>query len=122
AAALARSHSGSTRAFADEMTAYAHSLGATHSRFLNPHGLPAPQFSTARDMARIAYYAYKNPVLRYYMDMPSHQFSLANGKTRKLEATNKLLKRSPIYNGMKTGYTHAAGRCLVTSASAGGRD
>lgn len=122
AAALARSHSGSSQAFAEEMTDYAHSLGATHSLFRNPHGLPAPQYSTARDMARIAYRAYRNPTLRSYMCLPSYHFELLNGKSRNLTATNKLLKRSPIYNGMKTGYTNAAGRCLITSASMGGRD
>ena len=55
------------------------------------------------------------------MLMPSYTFRFSDGRTKFLEATNKLLTRSPIFNGMKTGYTVAAGRCLVTSASYGGR-
>ncbi len=122
AAALARDHSGSLSAFAQEMNRKAWELGARNSHFLNPHGLPAAQYSTARDMARIAYQAYREPDLRRMMRLPSLTFVFSNGRTKHLDATNKLLKRSPIYNGMKTGYTFAAGRCLISSASFGGRD
>jgi D-alanyl-D-alanine carboxypeptidase (penicillin-binding protein 5/6) len=122
AAALAIDHSGSMSAFAEAMNRKAWALGARHSRFVNSHGLPAAQHSTARDMARIAYRAYREPVLRRWMNSPSYTFFYADGRTKTLEATNKLLKRSSIYNGMKTGYTFAAGRCLISSASAGGRE
>ena len=122
ATALGRSSAGSTAAFAMEMNERARQLGAENSYFLNPSGLPAPQHSTARDMARIAYRAYRQPVLRLYMNLPAYSFRRTNGRTTVLKATNKLLTRSPIYNGMKTGYTVAAGRCFIASASANGRD
>lgn len=122
AAALARDHSGSVSAFAREMNRKAWEVGARNSYFLNPHGLPAGQHSTARDMARIAYRAYREPELRQMMRLRSYTFVFSNGQTKTLKATNKLLERSPIYNGMKTGYTFAAGRCLISSASSGGRE
>lgn len=122
AAALARDHSGSVEAFAYEMNALARQLGAQSSHFVNPHGLPASQYSTARDMARIAYRAYQEPVLRTIMAKPSVSFVFNSGRVKTLTSTNELLKRSPIYNGMKTGFTNAAGRCLVTSASNGWRE
>jgi D-alanyl-D-alanine carboxypeptidase (penicillin-binding protein 5/6) len=122
AAALARAHSGSVGAFAEEMNSLARRCGATCSRFVNPHGLPAPQHSTARDMARIAFRAYRNPDLRQAMALRSYCFHYANGRLCFLDPTNKLLQISPCYNGMKTGYTESAGKCLVTSYSRGGRE
>jgi D-alanyl-D-alanine carboxypeptidase (penicillin-binding protein 5/6) len=121
AAALARDHSGSNEAFVQAMNFRASRLGAESSYFANPHGLPAGQFSTARDVARIAFAAYRQPELRAMMLLRSYTFRFCDGRTKFLEATNKLLTRSPIFTGMKTGYTVAAGRCLVTSASYGGR-
>jgi D-alanyl-D-alanine carboxypeptidase (penicillin-binding protein 5/6) len=122
AAALARAHSGSIAAFASEMNGIAHRCGATCSRFVNPHGLPGPQHSTARDMARIAFRAYRNPDLRQAMALRSYCFHYANGRLCFLDPTNKLLQISPCYNGMKTGYTQQAGKCLITSYSRGGRE
>lgn len=122
AAALARSHSGSIGAFAGEMDRVAARCGATCSHFVNPHGLPASQHSSARDMARIAFRAYRNPDLREAMALRSYCFHYANGRLCFLDPTNKLLQRSPYFNGMKTGYTEAAGKCLICSYSKGGRD
>jgi D-alanyl-D-alanine carboxypeptidase (penicillin-binding protein 5/6) len=122
AAALARAHSGSNGAFAYEMDRLAARCGATSSHFVNPHGLPARQHSTARDMARVAFRAYRNPDLREAMAMRSYCFHYANGKLCFLEPTNRLLLRSPFFNGMKTGYTETAGKCLISSYSKGGRE
>jgi D-alanyl-D-alanine carboxypeptidase (penicillin-binding protein 5/6) len=122
AAALARAHAGTIRAFADEMNGLAARCGATGSHFVNPHGLPAPQHSTARDMAKIAFQAYRNRDLREAMALRSYGFQYANGKILLLDPTNKLLARSPYFNGMKTGYTESAGKCLISSYSRGGRD
>ncbi len=121
ALALARDHSGSIPAFARAMNEKARSLGANSSYFVNPNGLPAAQYSTARDMSRIAFAAYRNSDLRAMMRLQGYTFRYQDGRTKRLEATNKLLARSPMFNGMKTGYTVAAGRTLVTSASVGGR-
>lgn len=119
---LARTCTGSVVSFMALANGKAFSLGARRSNFVNPHGLTAPgQYSTARDMARIAFVAYREPTLRQMMRMPAYTFHYANGRSTTLKATNKLLTRSPIYTGMKTGYTAAAGRCLITSASWNGR-
>jgi D-alanyl-D-alanine carboxypeptidase (penicillin-binding protein 5/6) len=123
AVCLARNDAGSLSAFAERMNAKAFSLGARESHFVNPNGLPVPgQFSTARNMARIAFAAYREPVLRQYMRLTGLTFTYSSGRHRYFEATNKLIARSTMFTGMKTGYTEASGRCLVSSASYGGRD
>jgi serine-type D-Ala-D-Ala carboxypeptidase (penicillin-binding protein 5/6) len=123
AVCLARNEAGSIAAFAQQMNAKAFSLGATQSHFVNPNGLPVPgQYSTARDMARIAFAAYHVPVLREYMRMPGFTFTYNSGRQRYFDATNKLIGRSPMFTGMKTGYTDASGRCLISSASNGSRE
>jgi D-alanyl-D-alanine carboxypeptidase (penicillin-binding protein 5/6) len=123
AVCLARNDAGSVGSFATLMNAKAAELGAASSHFVNPNGLPkAGQFSTARDMARIAFAAYHNPTLRQFMRLPGLTFTYSSGRTRFLEPTNKLVIRSSIFTGMKTGYTEVSGRCLVSSASNGGND
>src|SRR6266404_4646397 len=120
---LARDNAGSIEAFADRMNAKAQLLGATHSHFLNPNGLPIPgQYSTARDLAVIARAAYANPTIRSIVCLPQLVFRYANGRTRELENTNKVLKRLPYCNGMKTGYTDGAGKCLIASGTRPGKD
>jgi D-alanyl-D-alanine carboxypeptidase (penicillin-binding protein 5/6) len=120
--ALARNHSGSESAFAEKMNATAWQLGARSSSFANSSGLPAEQYSTARDIARIAFHAYRNPDLREMMQKEKTYFRRNNGRVTVLEATNKLLGSSEAFNGMKTGYTNAAGRCLVSSGLLNGRE
>ncbi len=120
---LARDNAGSVEAFAVVMNRRARELGAVHSNFVNPNGLPVPgQYSTARDLSFIARAAYANPTIRSIVCLPQLVFRYANGRTRELENTNKVLKRLPYCNGMKTGYTEAAGHCLISSGSRGGRD
>src|SRR5258707_15723877 len=100
------------------MTAKAFSLGATQSHFVNPNGLPVPgQYSTARDMARIAFAAFHLPVLREYMRMPGFTFTYNSGRQRYFVATNKFIRRSPMFTGGKNGYTDSSGGCLISSAS-----
>jgi D-alanyl-D-alanine carboxypeptidase (penicillin-binding protein 5/6) len=85
--------------------------------------LPVPgQYSSARDLSIIARAAYANSTIRSIVCLPQLVFRYANGRTRELENTNKVLKRLPYCNGMKTGYTEAAGHCLISSGSRGGRD
>ena len=120
---LARDNGGSVEAFAERMNQRALTLGATHSHWVNPNGLPdARQYSTARDLSTIARVAYANPTIRSIVCLPQLMFRYANGRTRELENTNKLLKRLPYCNGMKTGYTEAAGKCLIASGTNGGKN
>jgi D-alanyl-D-alanine carboxypeptidase (penicillin-binding protein 5/6) len=120
---LARDQAGSIEAFAAMMNDKARQLGAVHSHFVNPNGLPIPdQYSSARDLSLIAQAAYANPVIRSIVCIPKLTFRFANGRTRDLENTNKVLTKHPNCNGMKTGYTEAAGHCLICSGSRPGRD
>ncbi len=120
--ALARDVAGSQENFSAMMNAQAAALGMRQSRFQNPHGLPdANQFSTARDMAIAARQAYRSPLLRSFMSTREMVFTYNNGKTLKLENTNRILKTVPYCNGMKTGTTNAAGRCLICTGELNNR-
>ena len=120
---LARDYAGSLESFADAMNQRARELGASNSHFVNPNGLPLPgQYSTARDLSLIARAAYANPTIRSIVCLPKLVFRYADGRTRELENTNKVLTRFPYCNGMKTGYTDAAGHCLISSGARPGRD
>jgi D-alanyl-D-alanine carboxypeptidase (penicillin-binding protein 5/6) len=123
ARALARDNAGSIEAFARKMTRRVQELGGTSSNFINPNGLPASgQYSTARDMARVARVAYRNPTLRQIMNTKNYNFRFSSGKVVPLRNTNRLLRTYSFCNGMKTGYTNAAGHCLISSGSHNGRD
>jgi D-alanyl-D-alanine carboxypeptidase (penicillin-binding protein 5/6) len=120
---VARDNAGSIVAFAERMNQRARELGAVNSHFINPNGLPVPgQYSTARDLALIARAAYANPIIRSIVCLPQLTFTFANGRTRELENTNRLLRQLPYCNGMKTGYTEAAGKCLIASGTRPGKD
>ena len=123
ARALARDNAGSVESFAARMNARAAQLGMHNSNFVNPNGLPMPgQYSTARDMSQVALAAYKNPIIRGIVCQKSVTWHYNSGKVRVFETTNRVLKNYPLCNGMKTGYTEAAGHCLISSASHNGRD
>jgi D-alanyl-D-alanine carboxypeptidase (penicillin-binding protein 5/6) len=122
ARALGRDAAGSELRFGSVMTARAARLGCRNSRFLNASGLPAPgQKSSARDLAIIARAAYAVPVIRQIVRLQSLPFRYADGRQITLQSTNKLMKRCPYVTGMKTGYTNAAGKCLVSSGASGNR-
>jgi len=120
---LARDNAGNINAFADKMTQRVRSLGGTNSNFENPNGLPAQgQYSTARDMARVARMAYRNPTLREIMKTRYYNFRYSSGNVVPLRNTNRVLRTYSFCNGMKTGYTDLAGHCLISSGSYNGRD
>ena len=120
---LARDNAGSVSAFADKMTQRVRNLGGTNSNFENPNGLPAQgQYSTARDMARVARMAYRNPTLREIMKTRYYNFRFSSGNVVPLRNTNRVLRTYSFCNGMKTGYTDLAGHCLISSGSYNGRD
>lgn len=110
AVTLALHHSGSIAAFAQAMNEKAAMLGATDSHFVNPHGLPDKRHkTTARDLAFIAAYAMQNETFRTIV---STKYYAPRGWYNK----NKMLASYEGANGIKTGFTADAGRCLVTSA------
>lgn len=117
AAALAHSISGDEDSFGDLMTRMARAIGAKDSNFRNASGLPAEgQHSTARDMAIIARTAYLNPTVRKIVGMRKTTFRKNDGGVVELTNTNRVLQTYTKCTGMKTGYTKAAGNCLVASA------
>jgi serine-type D-Ala-D-Ala carboxypeptidase (penicillin-binding protein 5/6) len=114
ARALARDVGGTHENFSIMMNQECKKLGMKNSHFCNPHGLTETgQYSTARDMSIAARQAYRSPLLRSFISLRSTNFTFNSGKSVELQNTNRILKRLPYCNGMKTGTTNAAGRCLV---------
>jgi serine-type D-Ala-D-Ala carboxypeptidase (penicillin-binding protein 5/6) len=120
---LARDNAGSVEEFAAKMNAKARILGMANSNFVNPNGLPASgQYSTARDMAKVAMAAYRSPIIRNIVRLRTLTWNYSDGRSRTFENTNRVLRNYALCNGMKTGYTEASGHCLISSASYGGRE
>ncbi len=120
--ALARDVGGSQEGFAAMMNRKAASLGMRNSHFCNPHGLPDPgQFSTARDIAIASRAAWRSQTIRSFTALKRTTFRHNDGRVKTLDNTNKLLKRVPFCDGLKTGTTNLAGRCLVSSGTLNGR-
>ncbi len=116
ATALACNMCGDERSFAVKMNEKAKELGMTNSSFRNPHGLDdAEHYSTARDMAILASYCMKNEEFRSIVSMSS-----ANVKELTYVNHNRLLWEYEGCIGLKTGYTIAAGRTLVSCAERNG--
>lgn len=117
AVALAIYCGGTVEGFAQLMNDKARTLGMTGSHFVNPNGLDAPgHYSTARDLAILSAYAMKNPLFAQTVSTKSVKVG-----QRYLTNHNKLLWRVEGANGVKTGYTKAAGRILVSGAKRQGR-
>ena len=111
AAALAIHVSGSVDKFAEEMNKKADELGLENTSFKNPHGLDAEgHYSTARDLAKLTVYALSNKDFR---DIVSTKTASVGSRT--LTNHNKLLWSIDGAIGVKTGYTKAAGRVLVSA-------
>ena len=125
---LAEGIGGSVERFAGMMTQKARDLGATNSRFTNPHGLTAPgHYSTAHDMALIFNYALKNPTFREIVQTKTSVVAsiTAAGRAARVRKIvvqnhNRLLWNFDGALGGKTGYTLAAQRCFVGSAARNG--
>ncbi|MGF1656452.1 MAG: D-alanyl-D-alanine carboxypeptidase family protein [Verrucomicrobiales bacterium] len=114
---LARDHSGSVEAFAEDMTRRAHQLGAVSTQFRNPHGLHhAEHWSTAHDLALITRYALQQPAFRQLAQLTHFTWQTGPDSRRVLTNRNRLLADYSESTGVKTGYTRAAGRVLVSSA------
>lgn len=119
---LARSHSGSEARFASALNAKAAALGMRESHFVNSHGLSAPGgYSSAYDLSILGRAAASHPVLHRLTDTRETDFRFADGRVQHLWNTNRVLYMSPYCRGLKTGYTEAAGRCLVTCGERAGR-
>lgn len=110
---LAEGVGGSYEGFVDMMNRQAEAFGLKATSFKNPEGLTAPgHTSTARELAVIA--------TRLVRDFPEylHYYSTKEFTFNKIKQGNRnlLLYRDPSVDGLKTGYTEAAGYCLITTA------
>ncbi len=122
AVAIAEHIGGTVPDFCRMMTERAEEIGCENTVFTTPHGLPADgHHTTAWDLALIAREAMQNPVFREIVStqratLPwsGHEYS------RVLNNKNKLLSAYAGAMGVKTGYTKAAGRCLVFAAERNG--
>ena len=124
AVAIAVYVGGSVSDFVDIMNSKAAELGAVDSHFNNPNGLPDENhYTSAYDLSLIARYAMKNKTFREIVStqtkvinrtFPEAQTNLVN--------SSRLFSRYPGTIGIKTGYTEAAGQCLIAATVKGNRE
>ncbi len=113
AIAIAEHIGGSVEEFAVLMNEKAQELGLKNTQFKTPHGLDTPgHYSTAYELAQIARYALNNPTFSKIVG--TQNISITG---RSLYTTNEMLGAYSGADGVKTGYTGQAGRCLVTSVT-----
>ena len=117
--ALAEAIGGSEDVFAQMMNGEAQRLGLKDTNFMNSNGLPhAQHYSSARDMYLLASALIRDFPAEYstYYSMKEFRYNNITQMNR-----NRLLWLDPSVDGMKTGYTEAAGYCLVASSKRGPR-
>lgn len=103
--------------FCQMMNEKAKEIGAMNTNFVTPHGLDRDNhYSTAYDLALIADYALEIPYIANIVSKKNETVKI-NGNYKNLNTTNEMLASYNGANGVKTGYTGNAGRCLVTSAT-----
>lgn len=117
--ALAEAIAGSEEKFAEAMTREAQRLGMKNTSFRNSTGLPDPQhFTTARDLALLA-----SAMIRDFPEEYARYYSQKEYRYNNITQPNRnrLLYADPSVDGMKTGFTEAAGYCLIASSKRGPR-
>lgn len=120
AVAIAETVGGSVEGFAELMNKKAQELGLENSHFVTPHGLDNPEhYTTAYELAKLADYALKNETFSKIVNTKNYTVTI-NGYPKAISNTNELLGYLDGVNGVKTGFTNNAGRCLVTSINRNG--
>ncbi len=114
--------SGNITEFSKLMNSYAEKIGMNDSNFTNPSGLTDENhYSTAYDMALLTSVAIKNPVFKKICSTESAVIDFGTPEiSRTLSNHNRLLRECEGVFGVKTGYTKASGRCLVTACERNG--
>jgi serine-type D-Ala-D-Ala carboxypeptidase (penicillin-binding protein 5/6) len=122
AIAIAEDIGGSIEKFSNIMNDFAKSLGAIDSHFESPHGLDSlKHYSSAYDLALLTSKGMENEIFREIVGEKVISKDKYNF-TRDYQNINKILHRIPGANGVKTGYTGGAGKCLVSSVNYNGRN
>ena len=117
---IAVSIAGSVEEFAKLMNNKAKELGLTNTNFVTPHGLDMPNhYTTAYELAIIADYALNIEKIAEVVKTKTYTVNI-NGYNKTITNTNELLGYLNGVNGVKTGFTNGAGRCLVTSVNRNG--
>ena len=120
ATAVAEHCAGNVTNFASQMNQRARQLGAKNTNFTNPHGLPDENhYTTAYDLAVITSHGFKLKKFAEIVSLQEKSYQWLHGDDKRLESENQMLKIYRGANGVKTGYTQVAGRCLVSSAKRG---
>lgn len=120
AVALAEYVGGDIEGFAKLMNEKAKELGLKNTRFVTPHGLDATEhYTTAHELALITDYALNNPKFAQIVNTKTTTINI-NGDSRTISNTNELLGNLNGVDGVKTGFTNNALRCLVTSTTRNG--
>jgi serine-type D-Ala-D-Ala endopeptidase (penicillin-binding protein 7) len=114
--ALARNYPGGLAACISAMNAKARALGMTHTHFVEPTGLSSENTSTPQDLAKLVMAAARSPVIRHYST--SRGFTIRSGRHMvAYRNTDSLVDRASWHIVVqKTGFTNAAGHCLVMQA------
>ncbi len=123
--ALAKSYGPGWTAFIAKMNTTAQNMGLAHTHFSNFDGLPWPagtsDYSTPRDLIALGRAAMQYPVLRSIVGQRSYSLAAAPRHHAYLwRTTNMLLRDYPGTIGIKTGFTAAAGYCLLFEARENG--
>jgi serine-type D-Ala-D-Ala carboxypeptidase (penicillin-binding protein 5/6) len=122
AVTLARYHSGSVKAFVEEMNNRARELGMKNTVYVNPTGLDAgDQVSTPRDIAWLTQYVRNHEEIASRMGMRTAQFRSKDGKQVNVMHTHQLLQKDSAVVAGKTGTTDGAGQCLLSIVKHGSR-
>jgi serine-type D-Ala-D-Ala carboxypeptidase (penicillin-binding protein 5/6) len=116
AVALAEHVSGTVDAFVADMNRRARELGLGDTRFASPNGLDDSGYSTARDLVALSTEAFDQAGFARIVATRFHRIPDPNGDPRRIQNRNALLWLYPGAVGVKTGYTSAAGFCLVAAA------
>ncbi len=124
AVTLADNYPGGREAFVNAMNAKVQDLHLDHSHFANPVGLDdSTQFTTARDMVRVAEFAMRNPTFAGIVGTKEKIITDQTGKfSYDLSNVNQLLGSVPGVIGVKTGFTEAARENLVTDVNRDNHD
>ena len=121
AVALAEKVSGSVEAFVELMNRTAKHLGMRHTRFASPNGLDDDGYSSAADLVTLTRAAYRIPGFSSITATRFHTIPAPQEEApRVVQNRNVLLWLYPGATGAKTGFTSAAGFCVVASAERGG--
>ena len=117
---IAKEIAGSEEKFVELMNKKAQEIGMTNTTFSNPHGLDeeTKNYSTARDMAKLSRYAYKNKTYRKIIGTEEYRVKTDN-KSYLWYNRMKLLGNYKYCTGGKNGYTPSAGKTLVTTHEKG---